>query len=55
VTLNEAGAPSVLLHDRANEIAEALGIGTLHLSLTHTDHLAAAFVVGSSRDELRGG
>jgi holo-[acyl-carrier protein] synthase len=55
VTLNDAGAPSVVLHEHASEIAEALGIDALHLSMTHTDHLAAAFVVGSSRDELRGG
>ncbi|MGH3732246.1 MAG: holo-ACP synthase [Acidimicrobiales bacterium] len=55
VTLNDAGAPSVLLHERAIEIAEALGVGYLHLSLTHTDHLAAAIVVGSSKDEVRGG
>jgi holo-[acyl-carrier protein] synthase len=54
VTLNEAGAPSVVLHAHAIEIAEALGVGSLHLSMTHTDRLAAAFVVGSSRDELRG-
>jgi holo-[acyl-carrier protein] synthase len=54
VTLDDAGAPSVVLHERASEIANALGVGTLHLSMTHTDHTAAAFVVGSSRDELRG-
>jgi holo-[acyl-carrier protein] synthase len=54
VTLDDAGAPSVVLHERAHEIAEAQGVATLHLSLTHTDRTAAAFVVGSSRDELRG-
>jgi holo-[acyl-carrier protein] synthase len=55
VTLNESGAPSVLLHEPASEIAQGQGVGRLHLSMTHTDHLAAAFVVGSSRDEVRGG
>lgn len=55
VTLNDAGAPSVVLHARASEIAEALGVDALHLSMTHTDRVAAAFVVGSSRDEFRGG
>lgn len=55
VTLNASGAPSVVLHEHASEIAERQGVGHLHLSMTHTDHLAAAFVVGSSKDEVRGG
>jgi holo-[acyl-carrier protein] synthase len=55
VTLDAAGAPSVVLHEHASEIAESQGVGHLHLSMTHTDHLAAAFVVGSSKDEVRGG
>jgi len=48
VLTNEAGAPSVLLHGSANELARAAGVTTLHLSMTHTDLTAAAFVVGSS-------
>jgi holo-[acyl-carrier protein] synthase len=55
VILDDSGAPSVVLHAQASEIAETLGIGDLHLSMTHTDRVAAAFVVGSSRNELRGG
>ncbi len=55
VTLSSSGAPSVVLHDRAKRIAESQDVGYLHLSMTHTDHLAAAFVVGSSKDEDRGG
>jgi holo-[acyl-carrier protein] synthase len=55
VILNASGAPSVVLHDQACEIAESQGVGYLHLSMTHTNHLAAAFVVGSSKDEDRGG
>jgi holo-[acyl-carrier protein] synthase len=55
VTLNASGAPSVVLHEAARKIAESQGVGHLHLSMTHTDHLAAAFVVGSSKDEVRGG
>jgi holo-[acyl-carrier protein] synthase len=55
VTLNSSGAPSVVLHEHAREIAARQGVGYLHLSMTHTDHLAAAFVVGSSEDEVRGG
>jgi holo-[acyl-carrier protein] synthase len=55
VTLAPSGAPSVVLHERAREVAESQGVGYLHLSMTHTEHLAAAFVVGSSKDEVRGG
>jgi holo-[acyl-carrier protein] synthase len=54
VTLNDAGAPSLVLHDRARELAGAQGVGYLHVSLSHTEHLAAAFVVGSSLEESGG-
>ncbi len=54
VTLSESGAPSVLLHAPADELARARGVTTLHLSMTHTSDLAAAIVIGSSRgDEPR--
>ena len=52
VTLSESGAPSVLLHGAAEELAKLAGITTLHLSLTHTSELAAAFVIGTSEEEL---
>jgi holo-[acyl-carrier protein] synthase len=55
VILSASGAPSVVLHDGAREIAESQGVGYLHLSMTHTEHLAAAFVVGSSREDDDGG
>lgn len=55
VTLDDTGAPSVLLHAPARELARSLGVTQLHLSMTHTDLTAAAFVVGSSGDESRGG
>jgi len=54
VTLDDAGAPSVLLHAPTRELAKSLGVTRLHLSMTHTDRTAAAFVVGSSADESRG-
>jgi holo-[acyl-carrier protein] synthase len=44
------GAPQVHLHGPAAQLAEAHGVDTLHVSLTHTDALAAAFVIGSSKD-----
>jgi holo-[acyl-carrier protein] synthase len=38
-------APTVALHGGAARLAEAQGAGRLHLSLTHTDDVAIAFVV----------
>jgi holo-[acyl-carrier protein] synthase len=38
-------APFLRLHGTAAELADAQGAGTFHLSLTHTDALAIAFVV----------
>ena len=40
------GAGQLLLHAAANHRARALGITHWHLSLTHTDTDATAFVVG---------
>jgi holo-[acyl-carrier protein] synthase len=45
-----SGAPSVLLHDVAALLAEQRGVQTLHVSLSHSELTAAAFVVGSSKD-----
>lgn len=39
------GAPTLRLHGPAAARAEALGIGRWHLSLTHTDDTATAFVI----------
>ena len=52
VVLSESGAPSVVLHGAAEEWAKLAGITTLHLSLTHTSELAAAFVIGTSEEEF---
>jgi holo-[acyl-carrier protein] synthase len=40
-----SGAPSLRLAGRAAEIAAQRGIVRIHLSLTHTEETAAAFVV----------
>ena len=40
-----SGAPSLRLHGAAAALAEAAGVRRVHLSLTHTDELAAAYVV----------
>jgi holo-[acyl-carrier protein] synthase len=44
------GAPQVHLHGSAALLAQQHGVETLHVSLTHTDLTAAAFVIGSSKD-----
>jgi holo-[acyl-carrier protein] synthase len=54
VTLDDAGAPSLLLHAPTRELANSLGLTTLHLSMTHTEQTAAAFVVGTAAEESRG-
>jgi holo-[acyl-carrier protein] synthase len=41
-----SGAPSIALHARAREIAEAKGITRILLSLTHDGEYALAFAVG---------
>ena len=38
-------APYLVLHGTASELAGARGAGRFHLSLTHTDGVAIAFVV----------
>ncbi len=43
---SEKGAPSVILHGGAVQVAEGLGIRRWLLSLTHTGASAAASVVG---------
>ena len=44
-----SGAPSVLLHGAAAELAVTRGADEFAISLTHTAMTAAAFVVASSR------
>jgi holo-[acyl-carrier protein] synthase len=41
----ESGAPSVLLHGKAAEVAAAKGVTRWLLTLTHTDHTAEAIAV----------
>jgi holo-[acyl-carrier protein] synthase len=45
VKRNERGRPLIQLHGKARELVEALPGGRVHLSLTHTDHTAAASAV----------
>jgi len=40
-----SGAPTLMLHGRARELAQAMGATRLHLSLTHGRDVAAAVVV----------
>lgn len=48
VVRDEAGAPGLSLRGRAAERAAARGVDRWHVSLTHTDALAVAAVVGES-------
>lgn len=43
-----SGEPSVLLHAEAAVLARSRGVGSLAVSMSHTDALAAAFVVAST-------
>jgi len=42
-----SGAPMVALHGTAQDLADRVGIKNMHITLTHTDMSAAAFVVGT--------
>jgi len=42
-----SGAPMVVLHGTAQDLADRVGIKNMHITLTHTDMSAAAFVVGT--------
>lgn len=45
VVRDELGAPALLLHGAAAEVAQRRGVVRTHLSLTHTEGYAAAQVV----------
>ena len=45
VVNDEAGKPHIELRRRAQEIAEQMGVATIHVSLTHTDECAVAVVI----------
>ncbi len=44
----ESGAPSLVVVGRARELADAAGVGTWHLSLTHSATTAGAYVLAAS-------
>ena len=50
VQRDDSGAPRVVLYGTAAELATALGVDTVHVSLSHTDTMAAAFVVASAEE-----
>jgi holo-[acyl-carrier protein] synthase len=47
-----SGAPRIELHGEAAELAAQAGVATLYVSMSHTAMTAAAFVVGSTKDDL---
>jgi holo-[acyl-carrier protein] synthase len=48
---DEYGAPSVRLHGTAAELATSRGVGSMRVSMSHTDTMAAAFVVASAEPD----
>jgi holo-[acyl-carrier protein] synthase len=50
-----SGAPSVMLHGPAAELASRCGVEELHVSMTHSSLTAAAMVVGSSNESRDAG
>lgn len=50
-----SGAPTIHLHGVAAELAAARGVATLHVSLSHTQMSAVAFVIGSGPEDSRAG
>ncbi len=42
---DEAGKPHIHLRRKAKEIADQMGVATIHVSLTHTDESAMAVVI----------
>lgn len=49
-----SGAPVIVLHAEAHDLAVARGVATLHVSLSHTGTTATAFVVASSEARRAG-
>lgn len=49
VTRAESGEPSLVVEGRASELAAAAGVVRWHLSITHTDTVAIAYVVATGR------
>ena len=45
ITNNNAGAPQLSLTGKAAEIASALGVKNIHITITHTEKTAAAVVI----------
>ena len=41
---DDAGRPSLVLHRKALELTRSLGISSIHVSLSHTQHIASAVV-----------
>lgn len=51
VVRGEDGPPGIVLHGVAQELARAMGIESIHLSLSHTKSQAIAFCVAESKGE----
>ena len=45
VTINQAGKPNIILHGKALELAEDLGIKDIHVTLSHSKEYGVAMVI----------
>ncbi len=54
VERNDRGRPFIQLHGKAKALVDRLGGGRVHLSLTHTDHTAAASAVLEAESSIGG-
>ncbi len=50
VLRTERKKPYVVLHKNASRLAEGLGVTTIHVSISHLDKYAIAYVVGEGND-----
>lgn len=55
VQRRESGEPFIVLHDQGQRLLESRGAGRVHLSLSHTQHYAAAVAVLEAAPALKAG
>lgn len=49
---NDLGKPVINLYNEANELAETLGIASLHITISHSKDLVNVVVVGEGHDRI---
>lgn len=49
---DDKGKPYIILHGNAKKMEQKMQIDTWHVSISNTDSLAIAFVIGEKRNEI---